>query len=45
MKTKLEALDRANAASRRLLGSGTGSSTDRTRTFGSSSGVTGLGRG
>ncbi|KAF8769717.1 hypothetical protein HU200_006326 [Digitaria exilis] len=39
VKGKLEALDRANAASRKLPGSGPGSSTDRTRT----SVVTGLG--
>nr|CAB3446085.1 unnamed protein product [Digitaria exilis] len=38
VKGKLEALDRANAASRKLPGSGPGSSTDRTRT----SVVTGL---
>ncbi|KAL6888883.1 hypothetical protein ACP4OV_009909 [Aristida adscensionis] len=40
VKVRLEALDRANAASRKLPGCGTGSSTDRTR----SSVVTGLGR-
>ncbi|EES06503.1 syntaxin-124 [Sorghum bicolor] len=40
VKTKLEALDRANAASRRLPGCGPGSSADRTRT----SVVTGLGK-
>ncbi|TVU33009.1 hypothetical protein EJB05_24781, partial [Eragrostis curvula] len=39
VKGKLEALDRANAASRKLPGSGPGSSTDRTR----SSVVAGLG--
>lgn len=39
VKAKLEALDRANAASRKLPGCGPGSSTDRTRT----SVVTGLG--
>ena len=40
VKARLEALDRANAASRRLPGCGPGSSTDRTRT----SVVTGLGK-
>ena len=40
VKTKLEALDRANAASRRLPGCGPGSSADRTRT----SVVAGLGK-
>ncbi|RLM79043.1 hypothetical protein C2845_PM12G06560 [Panicum miliaceum] len=40
VKTRLEALDRANAASRKLPGCGPGSSTDRTRT----SVVTGLGK-
>lgn len=39
VKAKLEALDRVNAASRRIPGCGPGSSTDRTRT----SVVTGLG--
>ncbi|KAJ1278476.1 hypothetical protein BS78_04G082400 [Paspalum vaginatum] len=39
VKARLEALDRANAASRKLAGCGPGSSTDRTRT----SVVTGLG--
>jgi syntaxin 1B/2/3 len=40
VKARLEALDRANAASRKLPGCGPGSSTDRTRT----SVVTGLGK-
>jgi syntaxin 1B/2/3 len=40
VKGKLEALDRVNAASRRIPGCGPGSSTDRTRT----SVVTGLGK-
>jgi len=40
VKARLEALDRANAASRRLPGCGPGSSTDRTRT----SVVAGLGK-
>ena len=40
VKSKLEALDRANAASRRHPGCGPGSSTDRTRT----SVITGLGK-
>ncbi|CAN6237530.1 unnamed protein product [Urochloa humidicola] len=40
VRSRLEALDRANAASRRLPGCGPGSSTDRTR----SSVVTGLGK-
>ncbi|OEL29283.1 Syntaxin-124 [Dichanthelium oligosanthes] len=40
VKGRLEALDRANAASRKLPGCGPGSSTDRTRT----SVVTGLGK-
>jgi syntaxin 1B/2/3 len=40
IKGKLEALDRQNAASRKIPGCGAGSSTDRTR----SSVVSGLGR-